>query len=94
MQDRLRDPTLDISQFVAQILKSSEETEASPKHGVGSLLAKVNQDITWDVSGIIGMIVTIVLMMMVVSRSYADMPKEIIAGWTTILGFYFGKATK
>ncbi|WP_334455237.1 hypothetical protein [Bradyrhizobium elkanii] len=94
MQDRLRDPQLNISEFVAQMLRSAEEGEASPRHGWGSMLAKVNQDITWDVSGIIGLIVTIVLMIMVVSRSYADMPKEIIAGWTTILGFYFGKATK
>jgi hypothetical protein len=56
--------------------------------------AKLSHDITWDVAGIIGLIVTVVLMFMVVSRTYADMPREILAGWTTILGFYFGKATK
>jgi hypothetical protein len=51
-------------------------------------------DITWDVSGLIGIMVTIVLMFMIVSHTFENVPKEILAGWTTILGFYFGKATK
>jgi len=25
---------------------------------------------------------------------YTDIPREVLAGWTTILGFYFGKAVK
>jgi hypothetical protein len=55
---------------------------------------KMFSDITWDVSGLIGIIVTIVLMVMIVSRSFKNVPREILAGWTTILGFYFGKAAK
>jgi hypothetical protein len=54
----------------------------------------MSDDITWDVSGLIGIIVTIVLMFMIVSRTFETVPREILAGWTTILGFYFGKATK
>jgi hypothetical protein len=54
----------------------------------------VFSDITWDVSGLIGIIVTIVLMIMIVSHSSENVPKEILAGWTVILGFYFGKAAK
>jgi hypothetical protein len=55
---------------------------------------KISDDITWDVSGLIGIIVTIVLMFMIVSRTFENVPREILAGWTTILGFHFGKATK
>jgi hypothetical protein len=46
------------------------------------------------VSGVIGLIVTIVLMIMVVSRTYTYIPREVFAGWTMILGFYFGKAVR
>jgi len=89
IQERMKDPTLNLPQFIEQLLK----TETAGPRKVG-LFEKMTHDITWDVSGVIGLIVTIVLMIMVVSRTYADMPREILAGWTTILGFYFGKAVK
>jgi hypothetical protein len=89
IQERIKDPTLNLPEFIEQLLKG--ETAGPRKLG---LFEKMTHDITWDVSGIIGLIVTIVLMIMVVSRTYADMPREILAGWTTILGFYFGKAVK
>ena len=41
------------------------------------VFTKITQDITLDVSGLIGMIVTVVLMIMVVSRTFEDMPREI-----------------
>ena len=37
---------------------------------------KMFSDITWDVSGLIEIIVTIVLMVMIVSRSFENVPKE------------------
>jgi hypothetical protein len=91
VQERMRDPELNFPEFIEQMLKSANEAAAPRTQG---MFCKINQDITWDVSGIIGLLVTIVLMIMVVSRTYTDMPREILAGWTTILGFYFGKAVK
>jgi hypothetical protein len=93
VQERMKDPQLNFSEFIEQMMKGANEVANANPQRVG-MLAKINQDITWDVSGIIGLIVTVVLMIMVVSRTYADMPREILAGWTTILGFYFGKAVK
>jgi hypothetical protein len=93
VQERMKDPQLNFSEFLEQLLKSTDEAVSATPPKIG-MLAKINQDITWDVSGIIELIVTIVIMIMIVSRTYADMPREILAGWTTILGFYFGKAVK
>lgn len=96
VQERLKDPNIDFQKFIEEIIKqpspSIQENSAKSSGKIG-FFEKINQDITWDVSGIIGLIVTILLMIMVVSGK-TDIPREILAGWTTILGFYFGKATK
>jgi hypothetical protein len=93
VQARIKDSNFDLSSLMQEMLKIGAQPMENQPLRLG-FWAKMNQDITWDVSGIIGSIVTIVLMIMVVSRTYGDMPKEIVAGWTTILGFYFGKATR
>jgi hypothetical protein len=93
VQEMMKDPQLNLSEFIGQLLKSEDEIERAAQPRTG-LLSKIANDITWDVSGVIGLIVTIVLMIMVVSRTYTDIPREIFAGWTMILGFYFGKAMK
>jgi hypothetical protein len=93
VQERMKDPQLNLSEFIGQLLKSEDKIERAARSPMG-LLSKIADDITWDVSGVIGLIVTIVLMIMVVSRTYTDIPREILAGWTTILGFYFGKAIR
>jgi predicted PurR-regulated permease PerM len=92
VQERIKDPNLDFQQFIEQVLKSADQAAEVAQPKKMGLVTKIFHDITWDVAGIIGLIVTIVLMFMVVSRSYADMPREIVAGWTIILGYYFGKA--
>jgi predicted PurR-regulated permease PerM len=92
IQERMKDTQLNFSEFMEQMIKSANESASATPRRIG-IFAKMNQDVTWDVSGIIGLIVTVVLMIMVVSRTYNDMPREILAGWTTILGFYFGKAS-
>jgi hypothetical protein len=58
-----------------------------------SFITKISEDITWDVAGLIGIGVTAVILIMMVSGKKADIPEAIIAGWTTILGFYFGRAS-
>ena len=79
-------------ELITQITERAENREATTRLGLIGILNKINQDITWDVSGLIGIIVTIVLMMIIVTDKYNNIPKEVFAGWTTILGFYFGKA--
>jgi hypothetical protein len=59
---------------------------------VSDIMKRVASDITWDVSGVIGVGVTVALLIMMVSRQGDAIPTQILAGWTTILGFYFGKA--
>jgi hypothetical protein len=59
IQERMKDPTLNLPEFIEQLLKG--ETAGPRKIG---LFEKMTHDITWDVSGIIGLIVTIVLMIM------------------------------
>jgi uncharacterized protein YneF (UPF0154 family) len=93
VQERMKDQQLNLSEFIGQLLKSEEEVEKSARSRMG-LLSKIANDITWDVSGVIGLNVTVVLMIMVVSRTYTDIPREVFAGWTMILGFYFGKAVR
>ena len=92
VQERMKDPQVDFVAVLDNIMRSVNEP-VRPVEQLG-MFAKMNQDITWDVSGLIGLIVTFVLMAMVVTRTYKDVPSEVFAGWATILGFYFGKAAK
>jgi hypothetical protein len=93
VQERMKDPQWSLTEFTGQLLKSQDELENAARSRMG-LLSKIAHDITWDVSGVIGLIVTIVLMIMIVSRTYNDIPREVFAGWSVILGFYFGKAAR
>jgi hypothetical protein len=76
--------------FVRKVLESAPQLPPSEKSR--SFLSKVVDDITWDVAGLIGMIVTIVIVVMVISGKTVDIPKELLVGWFTILGYYFGRA--
>ncbi|MBK3666187.1 hypothetical protein JJE66_33820 [Bradyrhizobium diazoefficiens] len=80
VQDRMRDPNTNLTELVEQMVRlgapSPTPSPVGRPSGVG-FWTKVSHDITWDVSGIIGLIVTVVLMFMVVSRSFGDMPREL-----------------
>ena len=86
--ENLKGSQVDVANSLDILVQRAEERQ-SPK-GLSAVLEKIN-DITWDVSGLIGVIVTVVLMTLVVTQKYESIPREIFAGWTTILGFYFGK---
>jgi hypothetical protein len=93
IQEKLKDQEVDTVALMNIILQQNRARESSVASLPG-LLAKVNQDITWDVSGLIGVLVTVVLMALMVTQKSENIPKEVLAGWTTILGFYFGKASR
>lgn len=94
IQERMKDPQFNVVELINSIWQQPERNSSGIVGGMVGLLGKVNQDITWDVSGLIGIIVTIVLMVLLVTQKSDGIPREILAGWTTILGFYFGKAVK
>jgi hypothetical protein len=95
IQQRIKDNTLDVSDLVDKLLHKLYESDVEKQKNLRTtLVQKVMNDITWDVAGLIGMGVTVVLLFMVVSRTWKDVPPELFAGWTTILGYYFGKAAK
>jgi len=92
VQERIKDPQFNLTEFIEGIVQRASERDAALR--VSSVFHKMIEDITWDVSGVIGVMVTIVLMVMIVSQKFQDIPKEVFAGCTTILGFYFGRAAK
>jgi hypothetical protein len=92
VQERIKDSQVNVVDLIDQITRRAEERTAPS--GIFGILEKMNQDITWDVSGLIGLIVTVVLMSLILTQKYDNIPREIFAGWTTILGFYFGKAVR
>lgn len=57
-------------------------------------LRKIVNDITWDVAGLIGIGVTVVILIMVVSGTVTQIPSELFNGWLLILGYYFGKGSR
>jgi hypothetical protein len=95
IQERMKDPQFNVVELINSIWQQpTGRNNSGIVGGMVGLLGKVNQDITWDVSGLIGIMVTIVLMVLLVTQNSDSIPREILAGWTTILGFYFGKAVK
>ena len=67
--------------------------EPSPSLQKRGMLAKISEDITWDIAGLIGLGVTAVILIMLVAGKKTDIPDAVITGWATILGYYFGRAT-
>jgi hypothetical protein len=67
IQERLKDPQVNVVELIDRITERAEER--GPRTGVIGILEKINQDITWDVSGVIGVIVTIVLMALISDRA-------------------------
>jgi hypothetical protein len=57
-------------------------------------MRKISSDIDWDVAGVIGVGVTVILLFMVVSGTIENVPEQIFTGWFLILGYYFGKGSK
>jgi hypothetical protein len=95
VQARIKDSNVDASTLVEHILHKVYESDVTKEKGTRSnIFQKMVNDITWDVSGFIGIMVTVVLLFAIVSRTFDSIPKEILAGWTTILGLYFGKSGK
>ncbi|MEH2547384.1 putative membrane protein [Bradyrhizobium sp. AZCC 2262] len=91
IQARLKDTSVDFAQLLHAIRDAERATPTPPRDGI---MDKVIADITWDVSGLIGMVVTLVICYVVLFKNPVDIPRELLAGWTTILGFYFGRAKK
>ena len=55
---------------------------------------KIIEDIQWDIAGLIGVGVTVVLLFMIVSGTVKQVPDQLFTGWLMILGYYFGKGAK
>ena len=82
---------------LSQIIKYLEAKEQKfPKAEtlITTISTKIINDIEWDVAGLIGVGVTIVLLFMVVSGTIKQAPEQLFTGWLLILGYYFGKGTK
>lgn len=79
---------------IAEIVESANKESISRKNSMNSLINKIANDIEWDIAGIIGVGVTVVLLFMVVSGTVSKVPEQIFTGWLLILGYYFGKGGK
>jgi hypothetical protein len=91
IQERIKaDQQLNVVELINQIIDRIEQEGPTKTR----TLTKIIQDITWDMSGVIALIVTLVVMVMVVTKNYEGIPREVFAGWTMILGYYFGKAAR
>ncbi|MGY2906298.1 hypothetical protein [Bradyrhizobium sp. URHC0002] len=91
IQARLKDTSVDFAELLRAIRDAERAAPTPPREGI---MDKVIADITWDVAGLIGIVVTLVICYVVVFKNSADIPRELLAGWTTILGFYFGRSKK
>lgn len=79
---------------ITELLELTRKDVQAKHLSITSILEKISRDIEWDVSGIIGVAVTIVLLFMVVSGTIEKVPEQIYTGWLLILGYYFGKGSK
>jgi hypothetical protein len=91
MKNSENNPEL-ITQAVTAALAALPRPEPRPAPAMTGILNKISSDITWDVAGLIGILVTGVILIMIISSKTVDIPDTVFAGWTTILGYYFGKA--
>ena len=80
-----------INHLEAKENESSTQNESSL---LSTTSQKIINDIEWDVAGLIGVGVTIVLLFMVVSGTIDQIPEQIFTGWLLILGYYFGKGSR
>jgi len=79
---------------VKEILESTKTETDISKSQKFPFLNKIADDIEWDIAGVIGVGVTVVLLFMVVSGTITKIPEQIFTGWLMILGYYFGKGRK
>jgi hypothetical protein len=80
---------------LAQLLKHLENQRPPEQESLMTITSrKIINDIQWDVAGLIGVAVTVVLLFMVVSGTVSQAPEQIFTGWLLILGYYFGKGSR
>ena len=72
-------------------IKNSAENSHRDGGWLGKITSKIADDIEWDIAGLIGILVTVVLLFMVVSGTISQAPEQMFTGWLLILGYYFGK---
>ena len=82
-----------LTNAIISALNSIHRPEPKSQIQTQSFLSKICDDITWDVAGIIGLLVTAVILIMIISSKTSDIPDAVFAGWATILGFYFGRSS-
>ena len=58
-----------------------------------SIARSIAEKIDWDIAGLIGLMVTMLLLFLVAGGKESEIPEEIFAGWLTIIGFYFGRSS-
>lgn len=68
------------------------KTEQSSPGFISRIATKIAEDIEWDMAGLIGIIVTVLIAIMVVSGTFEKLPEQILTGWLMILSYYFGKS--
>src|SRR5689334_14200913 len=61
VQERIKDKTLDLESILPAIIEKAAEVDRANNRGP-RWYRKISDDITWDVSGLIGIAVTIVLL--------------------------------
>jgi hypothetical protein len=87
----LKSQNLTLKEFV-DYFQREPDSKAASGSPITSLISKISSDIQWDVAGVIGLGVTLVLLFMVVSGTIDQVPEKIYTGWLLILGYYFGKS--
>ena len=75
-------------------LESRDQQRQKEDALITTISTKIINDIEWDVAGLLGVGVTIVLLFMVVSGTSAQTPEQLFTGWLLILGYYFGKGAR
>jgi len=61
------------------------------RQGKPTIADRIVDSVDWDVAGLIGIAVTFFLLFAVAGG--IDVPTQILGGWLTIIGFYFGRNT-
>lgn len=57
-------------------------------------IEKIVGTIEWDISGLIGTVITGVIAFLVLLGFTENIPDQVYAAWTMVLGFYFGKSSR
>jgi Mn2+/Fe2+ NRAMP family transporter len=74
-------------------IMAERDAERNAPSIVRTIAHKIASDIRWDVAGLIGITVTLMLVIMIIAAQGDRIPEEVFVGWSVILGFYFGRTT-